>query len=228
VECGSGLSPEAPGSEWVDGNSVFLGDGLHWLCGVENSVRMGYRDPDLLHRLLDVILSWSLESIGLILKFGGCDVIVHRGWYESFWSPKLYRAFLLPRLRKEIELVHRAGAKFCYVMSSNIMPFLDFFKELGIDILYGVDPVQGGADLVKVKQAVGDRVCIWGGVNSAVTLRGEKQGVERAVEEAVRILAPGGGFILGAIDQLFEDTNWDNFMTMIQTWRRLTRASEAV
>jgi uroporphyrinogen decarboxylase len=109
-------------------------------------------------------------------------------------------------------------------MSSNIMPFLDLFNELGIDILYGVDPVQGDADLVKVKQTIGDQICIWGGVNSAVTLTGNKAGVEKAVEEAVRTLAPGGGFILAAIDQLFEDTRWDNFVTMIQTWRRLTGA----
>jgi len=101
-------------------------------------------------------------------------------------------------------------------------------KELGIDILYGVDPVQGGADLIKVKQAIGDRVCIWGGVNSAVTLTGDKQSVEKAVGEAIRTLSPGGGFILAAIDQLFEDTKWDNFMTMIQTWRTLTSASEAI
>jgi uroporphyrinogen-III decarboxylase len=107
------------------------------------------------------------------------------------------------------------------------MPFLDFFKELGIDILYGVDPVQGGADLKKVKETIGEEVCIWGGVNSAVTLTGNKEGVEKAVEEAVSVLAPGGSFILAAIDQLFEDTKWDNFMTMMQTWRRLTGASDA-
>jgi len=105
------------------------------------------------------------------------------------------------------------------------MPFLDLFKELGIDILYGVDPVQGGADLVRVKQVIGDKICIWGGVNSAVTLTGSKEGVEKAVQGAVRALAPGGGFILAAIDQLFEDTKWENFLTMIQTWRNLTGAS---
>jgi len=220
VECGLTFS-----SEWADGDGIFLGDALPWLCGVENAVTLAYKNPDLVHRLLDVILEWSSRCIELISEVGGCDVIVHRGWYESFWSPKLYRTFLVPRMKKEIELVHRAGAKFCYVMSSGIMPYLDLFKEMDIDILYGVDPVQGGADLKRVKQAIGDRVCIWGGVNSAVTLTGSKHGVEKAVQEAVEILAPGGGFILGAIDQLFGDTVWDNFMTMIQTWRRLTSSN---
>jgi uroporphyrinogen decarboxylase len=105
-------------------------------------------------------------------------------------------------------------------MTWGIMPFLDLFKEMDIDILYGVDPVQGSADLRKVKQAIGDKICIWGGVNAAVTLTGSKSGVENAVKNALETLAPGGGFILAAIDQLFVDTIWENFMTMIHTWRK--------
>jgi len=217
VECGDTFT-----SGWLDGDSIFLGDALHWLCGFENAVILARTKPGMMHKLLDIILEWNLDSMRLISQVGGCDVIVHRGWYECFWSPKLYREFLAPRIRKEVDLAHQIGAKFCYIMTSGIMPFLDIFTEMGIDILYGVDPVQGNANLEKVKQTIGDRICIWGGVNSAVTLRGNKLSVEKAVEEAVRVLAPGGGFILAAIDQLFEDTNWDNFMTMIQSWKNLT------
>jgi uroporphyrinogen-III decarboxylase len=217
TECGATFT-----SKWLDGDSIFLGDALHWLCGFENSVILARRNPDLMHDLLDVISDWSLQSIRLVTQLGGCDVIMHRGWYECFWSPKLYRTFLAPRIKKEVDLAHRAGAKFCYIMTYGLMPFLEILKEIGVDILYGVDPVQGNADLQKVKETLRGRICIWGGVNSAVTLTGNKQGVEKAVEEAFRILAPEGGFILAAIDQLFEDTKWDNFITMIQTWRRLS------
>jgi uroporphyrinogen decarboxylase len=81
--------------------------------------------------------------------------------------------------------------------------------------------------LKQVKNVIGDRVCIWGGVNSAITLRGKKSDVERAVEEAFRILTPGGGFILAAIDSLFEDTVWENFLTMMSTWRNLANCPDA-
>ena len=214
-------------SEWVDGDSIFLADALPWLCGVENALVLARKSPDLIHRLLDIILEWTSGCLEMISQVGGCDVIMHRAWYESFWSPNLYRTFLLPRLKREVDLVHRMGAKYCYIMCSSIMPYLDFFKEMGIDILYGVDPVQGGANLKEIKRAIGSKVCIWGGVNSAVTLTGDKLGVENAVEQAVSALAPGGGFILGAIDQLFEDTRWENFMAMMQTWRKLTSAPNA-
>lgn len=205
-----------------DAMLFFMGDALAWLCGIENAVTLSYRQPDLVHRLLDIILEWDVRYLEQVSAVGGCDVVVHRGWYECYWSPKLYETFLAPRIRREIELVHRLGANFCYIMTANIMPYLRILKELGIDILYGVDPVQGGADLKQVKQDIGGRVCIWGGVNSAVTLgRETKVNVEKAVDQALRILAPGGGFILSAIDQLFADTRWENFETMIETWRKL-------
>ena len=205
---------------WIDGDSIFLGDALGWLCGLENSVMMAAKNPDLLHALLDVISNWSLQSIRLITQFGGCDIVVHRGWYEYYWSPKLYRTFLAPRIKKEVDLAHRAGAKYGYIMTTGLLPFLNIFKEMGVDILYGVDPVQGGANLKRIKETIDERMCIWGGVNAAVTLTGNKQGVEKAVQDAITILAPDGGFILGAVDTLYEDTIWDNFLTMIQSWRK--------
>jgi hypothetical protein len=61
-------------------------------------------------------------------------------------------------------------------------------------------------------------------MNSAVTLgSGRRQDVENAVRNAIEILAPGGGFVLAPIDQLFEDTRWENVLTMIETWRKLSQ-----
>jgi uroporphyrinogen decarboxylase len=95
---------------------------------------------------------------------------------------------------------------------------------MGIDALYGIDPVQGGADLRQIKQRIGDRVCLWGGMNSAVTLAsGGRKEVETSVKEAIETLAPQGGFVLAPIDQLFEDTRWENVLTMIETWHRLSQ-----
>jgi len=220
LECGGMFGD--PWARWVDGIGLIGGDALAWLCGIENAIVLAYRNPDLIHRLLDIILEWNMRYIRLVSQAGGSDVIVHRGWYESLWSPKLYQTFLAPRIRKEIELVHKMRAKFCYVMTTGIIPLLGTLKEMGVDILYGVDPIQGGADLKHVKHEVGDRICLWGGVNSAITLgQGNNQTIERAVSEAVRTLAPDGGFILSAIDQLFDDTPWANILNMIRAWRKV-------
>lgn len=97
------------------------------------------------------------------------------------------------------------------------MPLLDVLLELDIDLLINVDPVQGNADLSRLKREAGERICFWGGVNSAITLsRGSEHEMRDAVTFAISTLAPGGGFILSAVDVLFEDTPWSNVLRMIE------------
>jgi len=199
-------------------------DALSWLCGLVNTVKAAYLRPSFVERTLDIILEWDLRYIRLAVESGVVDLIVHRGWYENadFWPPKLYERFILPYVKKLADYTHKHGLKFCYIMSMSMMPLLGFFKEAGIDVLYGVDPVQGGADLERAKEEVGDRICIWGGVNSAVTLKlWSEQQIREAVTDAMRVLSPNGGFILSAIDQIFEDTPWENMEVMIDAWKRL-------
>jgi uroporphyrinogen-III decarboxylase len=200
-------------------------DALHWLCGVENTMRKAFRDPDFIDRLLDIILGWDMRYLNALLDLGFVDVIVHRGWYENadFWSPKLYKRFLEPRIRKLIDRTHRGGAKFCYIMSMKQMPLLETMKEMGVDILYGLDPVQGGTDLALTKKLVGDRICLWGGMNSAITLNnGSPEEIRRSVKSAIQTLAVGGGFIFSSIDQVFEDTPWRNIEIMMDAWKSMS------
>ncbi|MGQ9513712.1 MAG: uroporphyrinogen decarboxylase family protein [Thermoproteota archaeon] len=205
-------------------SAIFGADALPWLCGFENVMRKAYRDPDFIERLLDIVHEWDMRYLDALIDLGFVDVVVHRGWYENadFWSPNLYKKFLEPRIRRLIEKTHRSGAKFCYIMSMKQMPLLSTMKEMGVDILYGIDPVQGGTDLVLTKKMVGDNICLWGGVNSAVTLNsGTPKEIRKATIDCIKILAPGGGFILSSIDQIFEDTPWKNVQIMIDAWREM-------
>lgn len=221
----NGVLVEAGMSSEMGVESGVVGaDALPWLCGLVNTMKAAYLRPSFVERILDVILEWDLRYIRLAIESGVVDLIVHRGWYENadFWPPKLYERFILPHVKKLADYTHKHGLKFCYIMSMSMMPLLGFFKEAGVDVLYGVDPVQGAADLERIKNEVGDGICIWGGVNSAVTLKlWSRDRIREAVNDAMRVLAPGGGFILSAIDQIFEDTPWRSIEAMIDAWKRL-------
>jgi hypothetical protein len=60
-------------------------------------------------------------------------------------------------------------------------------------------------------------------VNSAVTLgRGTKKEIEAAVDEAIRQLAPGGGFVLFPVDNLMPGANpWTSTETLLKRWRQI-------
>ena len=101
------------------------------------------------------------------------------------------------------------------------MPLLDMFVELGIDTVIGVDPEQW--DLAETKRKLGGRVCIWGGVNGHLTVeQGTEEEVRQAVREAMRICAPGGGFILSPVDNVREHTALSaaNARALIDEWRK--------
>ena len=207
----------------LEGGWLYSGDGAVWLCGVERLIYQAVDDPGFVEELLAIIWQQEKERLSLLLD-EGVDTIVHRGWYDipDFWSLDAYRRFLKPILRREIEMTHQAGARFCYILTKGVMPLLDDVLDLGIDILWGVDPVQGEADLRGVKGKLGGKVCVWGGMNSAVTLGlGSEEEIRDAVTEAIRVLAPGGGFVLFPVDQILPEIPWEKVMTMVERWREI-------
>ncbi len=198
-------------------------DALLWLCGGENAILLAMDEPEMIKELLQMVSSWNIKRMEIYLE-EGIDLLVRRAWYEGteLWSPTLYRRFMFPVLKKEIELTHQAGAKFGYIMTSGVMPLLDDFLELGIDVLIGVDPIMGkGTDLNKLKERLKGKICLWGGVNGFLTIeKGNKEEVEEAVQKAISTLGPEG-FILSPVDNVTEDSekSWENVKTMIKRWK---------
>jgi uroporphyrinogen-III decarboxylase len=174
------------------------------------------------------VSDWSLKKTAILVA-AGVDLIVRRGWYEStdFWSPRLYREFLFEPLRKEVALAHQAGVKFCYVMNSGAMPLLDFFEEIGFDMLSNIDPLARNTDLARIKSRIGDRIALCGGVNNNLVIeRGTEDEVAAAVADAIDKLAPNSGFILAPGDSLdylgaAEETTKRNFYKMVAVWKKL-------
>jgi hypothetical protein len=96
--------------------------------------------------------------------------------------------------------------------------------EAGVDVLIGVDPVQGkGTDLAEMRRSSAGRLALWGGVNGFVTVeRGSPDAVRDAVREALAVLGPVG-FILSPVDNVTGSSErvWANIDAFIDEWRRL-------
>ncbi len=198
-----------------------------WLCGAENLLYEAIDRPDYFKKLLKIIHDWEMKRLELVIDYD-IDVIIHRAWYETtdFWSPNQYREYISPLLEEEVKLAHQMDKKFGYIMSTGVMPLLDEFLKLNIDMLINVDPVMGNTDIKILKEKIGDKICIQGGVNSYITLeRGSKKEIEKAVHEAINTLGEGGGFILKPVDSIQKP--WDKikekFYYFIDIWKQLRR-----
>ncbi len=209
----------------VQGWSAFGMDGIVWLSGVEGAVITAIENPTFFQELVDVIYEFDKHRTEIMLDIGGIDIIVQRGWYSStdFWSPELFRRFVLPHLKELVSMVHQAGLRFAYVMTTGVMPMLEMLKETDIDLLYFVDPVQDNVDLKLLKQELNGQFALAGGINSSLALKkGSRQEIHKAVHNAVKTLGPDG-FILSPVDALFPDTPWESVKTMIKSWDEVSR-----
>jgi len=197
-------------------------DLIIWLCGVEWAVLSAMTEPALFAEIVEMVTAFDLEQTRRMLDVGGLDMIVGRGWYSStdFWSPSLFRRWVVPYLRQLVEIVHQAGLPFAYTMTTGLLPLADDLLEAGVDLLYYVDPVQDSADLDKVQQKIAGRLTLAGGVNSGITLAsGNENEIRAAVHQAVSVFGQTGRFILAPVDALFPDTPWHSVETLISAWK---------
>jgi len=201
-------------------------DMASWLCGLQNLMLMVMDQPELVEELLAVIAAWNETRMRVILE-AGVDLYIRRGWYESaqFWSPRLNRRFLLPIIQREAKLAHEYGALFGYNMTTGLLPMLDNLRETGVDVLLGLDPLQQGPDpLAAARDKLSDRMCLWGGVNGAITVEeGTAEDVQGAVRHALTVMDGVNGFILSPVDNITEITlnTWRNVDVLIKTWQEL-------
>jgi len=212
------------GSDYGTGTIV---DALMWLCGATQPLLWAYDDPSFLAELISQLEAYNRRRLEIQLETG-VRLIFHRGWYEGteFWSPRLYRQFVFPALRREAELCHQAGAYLAYILTSGMLPIADMILESGLDVVVGIDPGEGKATtLDAVRSTLGGRVGLWGGVSGPLTIeRGTEEEVRAAVEAAVSSLAPTGRLILSPVDNVTEPTPvaWRNVEVLVDTWRRMT------
>ena len=206
----------------LDGGWVALGDAAVMLCGMERVLLAQMEEPELLQRLMDILLTWELCRVERLLE-QGVDMIVHMAWYEGtdFWTPDNWRRFVRPGLGRLVEKTHAAGAKYRYIITKGLAPLLGDIMDAGVDCVMGVDPVQDRLDLGHVKKQAAGRLCLMGGVNSPIMLsRWTEAEMDAAVSTAVRVLGRNGGFILYPVDAVFSDVAWDRVEQLIRSWER--------
>ena len=208
----------------VRGVRGVLADAAIRFAGVENLIFAALEDPEYLEEFLNIIWDWNMVRMEIVLDEKP-DMFLRRGWYEnmSFWSPDMFRRFMKPYLAKEARWAREAGVKFGYINTCAYMNLLDDFKDAGVDVLIGADPVQDAQlDMAALKRETAGRICLWGGGNGFVTVEtGTPEEIRREVNNAMDILAPGGGFILSPVDNVRDasDRVLESAKVFIEAWK---------
>ena len=236
-------APDEPAASWFRGRmsalrsaaedlqvpvqawSAFGMDAAVWLTGTEKAILMAMDHPRAFGELMDILAEADLGRTELAAATEGVDLVVQRGWYSSidFWSPGLFEAYVYPHVAELAAAAHRHGKKFAYVMTTGVEVLGPRLADAGVDVLYFVDPgdpIGGGLSLPRVKELLGSRMTLVGGISSLSLASRDPQRIEREVAEAVETLAPTGRFVLHPVDAVFPDTPWEGVQMLIEAWRK--------
>ena len=174
------------------------------LRGMERAFMDLVENPEIVNYCLDKLFEISYESIRRIYEQAPGRVLVtyvaeDMGSQESLmFSPIQIREFLLPRMKRVMDLVHSAGAYVFHHNDGAIMPILPYLIAAGIDVLNPVQWRCKGMDRARLKRDFGDQIVFHGAVDNQQTLAfGSVQDVRDEVIANLEILGAGGGYILG-------------------------------
>jgi len=140
------------------------------------------------------------------------DDLAHRG--GPFVSPKLYRQWLFPWLRKYGEVAAARGVPLIYHCDGDIWEFLPDLADAGVNALQPIEPA--AMDIVTLKREWGNVFALIGNIDLGYTLtRGTPAEVEAEVRARIRALAPGGGYVVGSSNSIASYVPLANYRAMI-------------
>jgi uroporphyrinogen decarboxylase len=168
------------------------------LVGMDNLFMMMITDPDRVAWLLERIMDFQLGvaeqyvRIGIDMASPGDD---HGTQASLLFSPELFRKLYKPQYARLFSFYRSRDIVINFHSDGNVLPLVDDFIELGIDIL---NPVQATAlDLPELRQRTAGRMALLGGVSTGTIEKGTPEDVREEVRNRIRTLGREGGYICG-------------------------------
>lgn len=135
-------------------------------------------------------------------------------------SPAMYRRYAYPYVRRLAQELRAEGVLLAYHICGNSTPIITDMVSTGAAII----EIDQKADMPTCKAAAKGQTTLLGPIDpSEVLARATPEVVMAKCKEALEILAPGGGFILGPGCALPATTPDDNILALVEAAQRYGR-----
>lgn len=200
-----------------------------YMRGHEQWYRDIINNQEFAHTLMDKICQIQKRTNEVIMAEVGEYVDILRLSGEDLGmqdrplvSPKTFKKVIKPHLQelwahaKKTLHQYQPEAKIMLHTCGSVRPFIADFIESGVDIL---DPVQPGAkdmNRFDLKEAFGDQIVFHGNIDIQKILPfGTKEDITNEVREAIKALAPDGGFLLAPAHNVQGDVSAEKLVHMV-------------
>lgn len=208
------------GGEWAP----FWHDAID-LMGMENMYIKMYTEPEVVDAVFTHLTDYYFDVNRRVFEAAGdsIDIMFMGNDFGSqtgpLLGPDLFERFILPHLKRLIDLGHSYKLKVQLHCCGGFAPLIPLMIEAGLDAVHAVQPTCVGMQLRELKKTFGDKIIFNGGIDSHhVLIDSDKDVVRSATREVLDIMMPGGGYIAGAShDTILEETPVENVLTMFDT-----------
>ena len=210
------------GGDW----SPFWHDAIDLLSMEDLYLKM-YDEPDLVDSLMHHLVDYYAAVSGRIFDAAGgvIDIFFIGNDFGSQTGPligaDLFKRFILPHLRRLIDLGHAYDLKVMLHCCGGFAPLIPMLIEAGLDGVHAVQPHCRGMELRRLKSEFGDKILFNGCIDSQrVLIEGSPDFVREQTREVLEIMMPGGGYVAGAShDSILEETPLENVLAMFDAIR---------
>lgn len=146
-------------------------------------------------------------------------------------SPDLFRDLLKPRMKELHDHIKGlADVKLMFHSDGAVLPLLDDFVDMGVDILNPVQTsVKGLEDTYALKEKYGDRLSFHGAIDVQQMMpNATTDELKQEVARRIYDLGRNGGYILAPCHNLGHDIPPENIVTLFETARELGDDPEAL
>ena len=193
------------------------------LRNMENVMLDMIERPEMAHYLFEQFTKFYCEDITRALEATDAGFDIYCEWSDYgtqralLLSVPMFREFIVPYLKRLINVVHGAGVKFMAHSCGAIRPLIPDLIALGADMLDPIQVAAAGMEPVALKRDFGSQIAFHGAICTQRTLPfGTPQDVTEAVLHRVATLGAGGGYILASSHDISADTPPANIVAMYQ------------
>lgn len=184
-----------------------------FLRGIENVLLDIRRYPDKVKKAAEALVE-PVTKYALSFKARGAKLAFIPLHLNEYLSPKLYKEFYWPTLKKVILNLLDEGIKSFVFFEGNHTPHLETILELpkGWGIAYFEK-----TDVVKAKEVLKGHSCVMGGIPANLIIGGTPAQINEHIKTLLEKVKPGGGFILSTtIGTLPRETPIENINALIE------------
>jgi MtaA/CmuA family methyltransferase len=176
--------------------------------------------PELIHQLLDFSRRVATRYAYALIEAGGRSTSIGEPIAgPDLLSPKHYRKYPFIHEKRMVDELKQAGIILANHICGNTIPIIDDFVATSAQIL----EIDHKTDKQRAKDAARHKSCLLGPINTSLLLEGTPQEVEDACREAIEIMAPDSGFILGPGCAMDPDVPADNIHALVEAAKKYGR-----